>query len=73
MPLLSAQDVAIERGERLLLSGVHLTIEAGDILQLVGANGSVKRACCERWLVWRNWVSQARLYANKDGFFWGMP
>jgi len=42
MPLLTASDVAIERGERLLLSGVHLTIEAGDILQLVGANGAGK-------------------------------
>ena len=42
MRLLTAQDVAIERGERLLLSGVHLTIEAGDILQLVGANGAGK-------------------------------
>ena len=39
MPLLTAQDVAIERGERRLLSGVDLTVEAGDIWQLVGANG----------------------------------
>ena len=39
MPLLTAQDVAIERGDRRLLSGVDLTVEAGDIWQLVGANG----------------------------------
>ena len=39
MQLLSAQDVAIQRGERRLLSGFHLTVEAGDIWQLVGANG----------------------------------
>ena len=39
MSLLAAHDVEIERGDRRLLTGVSLTVEAGDIWQLVGANG----------------------------------
>ena len=73
MPLLTAQDVAIERGERRLLSGVHLTVEAGDIWQLVGANGVGKTSLLRAWRVWRSWVSLARLCMRKHGFIWGMP
>jgi len=37
--LLEAIQVAIERGDRRLLSGVDLRVAAGEIWQLVGANG----------------------------------
>jgi ABC-type molybdenum transport system ATPase subunit/photorepair protein PhrA len=37
MSLLTAHDVEVERGDRRLLTGVSLTVEAGDIWQLVGA------------------------------------
>ena len=39
MALLTANNVAIERGGRRLLSGLRLSVESGDIWQLVGANG----------------------------------
>ena len=39
MPLLTAHDVGIERGDRRLLTGVSLSINSGDLWQLVGANG----------------------------------
>ena len=39
MPLLTASDVTIERGDRRLLADVNLTVSAGEIWQLVGANG----------------------------------
>ena len=42
MPLLTAVDVAIERGDRRLLADVSLTVLAGEIWQLVGANGAGK-------------------------------
>ena len=37
--LLEATQVAIERGDRRLLSGVDLNVTGGEIWQLVGANG----------------------------------
>ena len=37
--LLEATQVAIERGDRRLLSGVDLSVAGGEIWQLVGANG----------------------------------
>ena len=37
--LLEATQVAIERGDRRLLSGVDLSVSGGEIWQLVGANG----------------------------------
>ena len=37
--LLEAIQVAIERGDRRLLSGVDLSVTGGEIWQLVGANG----------------------------------
>ena len=37
--LLEATQVAIERGDRRLLSDVDLSVSAGEIWQLVGANG----------------------------------
>ena len=49
MSLLTAHDVEVERGDRRLLTGVSLTVEAGDIWQLVGANGVGKRVCFARW------------------------
>ena len=39
MPLLSASGIAIERGDRRLLADINLTVSAGEIWQLVGANG----------------------------------
>ena len=39
MPLLTASDVTIERGDRRLLADVNLTVSAEEIWQLVGANG----------------------------------
>ena len=36
---LSAQDLACRRGDRLLFAGLDLALEAGEALQLVGANG----------------------------------
>ncbi|MFZ9129923.1 MAG: ATP-binding cassette domain-containing protein, partial [Pseudomonadales bacterium] len=39
MSLLAATNVAIERGDRTLLRGVSLRIEAGELWQLVGPNG----------------------------------
>ena len=39
MPLLIASNVAIQRGDRRLLDGINMTISAGEIWQLVGANG----------------------------------
>ena len=44
MALLAAQDVEIERGDRRLLTGVNVTVEAGDIWQLVGPNGVGKKS-----------------------------
>ena len=37
--LLEATQVAIERGDRRLLSDVDLSVSGGEIWQLVGANG----------------------------------
>lgn len=37
--LLNATDVAVERGERQLLTGVTLTVSAGELWQVTGANG----------------------------------
>lgn len=37
--LLSAEGVAVERGERQLLTGLSLTIRAGELWQITGANG----------------------------------
>ena len=37
--LLQATQVAIERGDRRLLSDVDLSVSGGEIWQLVGANG----------------------------------
>jgi len=39
MSLLAATEVAIDRGDRPLLRGVSLRIEAGELWQLVGPNG----------------------------------
>lgn len=38
-PLLSAQDVAVERGERRLLQNLAMHVHPGELLQLSGANG----------------------------------
>lgn len=40
--LLNAQNITVWRGENLLLHDVSLSIEAGDIVQVLGANGSGK-------------------------------
>ncbi len=41
-PYLSAQDLALERGGRLLFSGLSFDVEAGQLIQLEGANGAGK-------------------------------
>lgn len=38
-PLLSVRQLSVERGDRLLLQGVDLTISEGELWQLSGANG----------------------------------
>ena len=39
MALLAAAEVAIERGERRLLHGVNLSVDSGQVWQVLGANG----------------------------------
>ncbi len=39
MTLLAAAEVSIERGERRLLQGVSLSVESGQVWQVLGANG----------------------------------
>ncbi len=41
-PYLSAQDLALERGGRLLFSELSFDVEAGQLIQLEGANGAGK-------------------------------
>ena len=41
-PYLTAQDLALERGGRLLFSGLSFDVEAGQLVQLEGANGAGK-------------------------------
>ncbi len=42
MPLISCQGVAVEYGERMVFSGLDLSIEPGNRIGIVGANGSGK-------------------------------
>ena len=42
IPLLSLQQVDVGRGEFMLCQGVNLTLNAGDICHLIGANGTGK-------------------------------
>jgi ATP-binding cassette subfamily F protein 3 len=42
MPLINCQGVAVEYGDRVVFSGLDLSIEAGDRIGIVGANGSGK-------------------------------
>ncbi len=41
-PLLELRALSCERDERCLFAGLHMTVEAGDIVQIAGANGSGK-------------------------------
>lgn len=41
-PYLTAQDLALERGGRLLFSGLSFAIDPGQLIQLEGANGAGK-------------------------------
>ena len=41
-PFLTVQDLALERGGRLLFSGLSFEIEAGQLVQLEGTNGAGK-------------------------------
>lgn len=41
-PLLATQDLGLKRGQRLLLSGLSLTLEAGQFWCVLGPNGSGK-------------------------------
>ncbi len=42
MPLISCQEVAVEYGDRVVFSGLDLSIESGNRIGIVGANGSGK-------------------------------
>ncbi len=42
MPLLELRDIALERDERLLFSGLSLSLHAGELLQVLGPNGAGK-------------------------------
>ncbi len=46
-PFLSASDLSIGRGDRTLLSGLNLSISAGDVLHLKGRNGAGKSSLIE--------------------------
>lgn len=41
-PLLSVENLAFERDDSCLFSGVNLSVDPGDVLQIEGANGSGK-------------------------------
>ena len=41
-PLLSVENLAFERDDSCLFSGVNFSVDPGDILQIEGANGSGK-------------------------------
>ena len=41
-PLLELRNLACERDERVLFSGLDLAVSAGDIVQVEGPNGSGK-------------------------------
>lgn len=41
-PLLEAEDLALERGGRQLFAGLHLSLVAGQLVQIEGANGAGK-------------------------------
>lgn len=42
VPLLEIRNLAIERDERLLFSGLNLALHSGDIVQVLGPNGAGK-------------------------------
>lgn len=46
-PFLSASDLSIGRGDRILLSGLNLSIAPGDVLHLRGRNGAGKSSLIE--------------------------
>lgn len=46
-PFLTADELSIGRGDRTLLSGLKLVVEAGDVLHLRGANGVGKSSLIE--------------------------
>ena len=43
--MIFASDISKSYSERTLFSGLTLTIESGDRIALIGANGSGKRRC----------------------------
>jgi heme exporter protein A len=47
MPIVSAQQLSVTRGERVLLQGFSLTIEPGELVHLRGANGAGKTSLLE--------------------------
>ena len=43
---LTATDLACRRGDRLLFRGLSFELREGQALQVVGPNGTARRACC---------------------------
>lgn len=46
-PLISASDLAVGRGDRILLSGLRLSVSPGDVLHVRGRNGAGKSSLIE--------------------------
>ena len=45
VPLLTASDIGIRRGERWIVRHVDLTVKRGDLVCVIGANGAGKSTC----------------------------